>query len=386
MELKDKYKILEQKVNEIRVRETKELGQIDLDKIQELDNKWEEHKSNGLKMIEDAYSPLKLIAGAKEYAYGRVLEVFATHNILHGQYDALEEEKYWSSVWDFRGPVNTLAWKRGHNGLHHTDTNVLGADPDLNHGILRTDPGVPWDKFHLLQIPYYLFTVYPKFLEKFDNQMMGHAEAYRNRVLKEGNKGYTLVHPEKRELTKKEVAKAFVKSEKGIRLWKKENIDDIAKNSKASTWKVRQGLRLAEIITNYEIALTIQPTHQAEEKYPEGYTPESKGEWYFMQIETTRNYELENQERLDYYGGLNYQIEHHLFPDIPHWRYMHIAREIKNICSELGIQYREDRTRRQTFMRFLKEVWKFSLPDSVRHMFYGKTKLENVLTSGEADA
>lgn len=56
MELKDKYKILEQKVDEIRVRETKELGQIDLDKIQELDNKWEEYKSNGLKMIEDAYA------------------------------------------------------------------------------------------------------------------------------------------------------------------------------------------------------------------------------------------------------------------------------------------------------------------------------------------
>ena len=376
MNLEEKYKILEQKIDSIRDREAGRLGSEDLDRIRSLNRKWEAHKTAGLKMIEDSYNPFKLIAGAREYAYGRVLEAFASHNILHGQYDSLEEEKYWSTVWDFRGPVDETSWKRGHNGLHHTDTNVLGSDPDLNHGILRVDHGIPWDKFHLIQVPLYLFFMYPKFLEKFNSQMMGTVEFYRNKLLKEGNKGYALTHAESRELTKKELLKANIKSEKIIRSWKKENIDNVAKNSKSATWKVKLGLKLAEIITNYQIAMTIQPTHQAEEKYPEGYTPESRGEWYFMQMETTRNYELDNQERLDYYGGLNYQIEHHLFPDIPHWRYMHIAKEIKQICKELGIQYREDASRRQTFIRFLREAWKYSLPDSLRHKLYGKSNLE----------
>jgi len=377
MKLKDKYKTLEEKIDSIRTRETADLGDKDLSKIRELDRQWEECKSSGLQLIESAWNPFKFLTGVKKYAYGRVLEAFASHNILHGQYDLLEEEKYWSSVWDFRGPVDEASWKRGHNGLHHTDTNVLGSDIDLNHGILRVDHGIPWDKFHLIQIPLYLIFMYPKFLEKFNSQMMGTVEFYRNKLLREGNRGYALTHPEQRELTKKELIKANVKSEKIIRSWKKENIDNVAKRSKSSTWKVKFGLRLAEIITNYEIAMTIQPTHQAEEKYPEGYVPKSKGEWYFMQMETTRNYELDDQERLDYYGGLNYQIEHHLFPDLPHWRYMHIAREIKDLCEQLGIEYRHDSTRHQTFVRFVKEAAKYSIPDFFRHKLFGKSKLES---------
>jgi len=213
-------------------------------------------------------------------------------------------------------------------------------------------------------------------MEYFNSQNDGSIEYYRRKKFKKGNKGYANIKPDGSETTDKEAFKNFARSNRLIKRWNKENIYDLANKSCSSTRKMIFGLKLAELILSYEVAFTIQATHQCEEKYAPGYFPESKGGWYLMQIETTRNFELGNKERTDYYGGLNYQIEHHLFPDIPYSRYPELSVEIKKLCSEMGIKYREDDKRSTTYLRFLKECFKFSFPDSIRHFFWGKTKLE----------
>ena len=377
------YDAIERKVEEIREKHLDDLGEKDLDYLASLEEKWKKNKREGLRLIEESWTPWSFIKGVKMYSYGYVIESFVAHNILHCQYDTLSPDKYCSALWHWPSPIDTQGWKREHNGHHHVYTNVIEKDPDLAHGILRTHHEIPWSFIHLFQLPIYFLGLYPTFNKNWNGIMLRYVENIRQKLFKSGNKGYGIMSEDGDLLTSKEAARREKQTQRTIREWNEENIYGIARESSSWTPKVALGLKLAEILTNYEIAMTIQPSHQAEEKYPKDYTPETKGEWYFMQMETTRNYELDNQERLDYYGALNYQIEHHLFPDIPSWRYMSISKEIKDMCREHDILYREDETRRQTYNRFVREVLKYSLPDFLRHKMFGKSKLEKTLPKEE---
>jgi len=370
------YNTLEQDIDEIRQRHLKDLGDKDLKYLATLESKWSRNKEEGLRLIEESVSPVRFLEGVKKYSYGYVIESFVAHNILHCQYDTLSPDKYCSSLWHWPSPIDTQGWKREHNGQHHIHTNVVEKDPDLAHGILRTHHEIPWSFIHLFQMPIYFLGLYPTFNKNWNGIMLRYVENIRQKIFKSGNKGYGIMSEDRTLLTPTEAAQREKHTNATIKEWNEENIYGPARNSKSWTPKVALGLKMAEILTNYQIAMTIQPSHQAEEKYPQDYVPKSKGEWYFMQMETTRNYELEDQERLDYYGALNYQIEHHLYPDIPSWRYMDISREVKGVCKKHGILYREDKTRKQTYLRFVKEVLKYSIPDFFRHKLFGKSKLE----------
>jgi len=360
---------LQEKIENIYARERADMGQKDVDKIAECIAISDNYKKIGLEGISKSWSPFKFMRGVVNYGKGRVMDVFISHNILHGQFDTLDDDKYYSVAWDFSGPVDTLGWKRAHNGMHHGYTNIATKDPDLAHGILRTTSDIPWHPFHLFQSFYYFFFVYPTMLGSFDDYSSGSVELHRKKILKEGNKGYCITSPSGIECSEEEFAQAKEEQKTTRATWEKENVHDIVASSDS---KIRTyiGLKLAEVFANYEISITIQPTHQAEEKYPPDYFPKSKGEWYHMQMVTTRNYELDDVYKLNYYGGLNYQIEHHLFPDLPWWRYQAVSKEIQEICKEFDIPYNADKTRTQTFIRFAKEVLKYSLPDGIRKIIY----------------
>jgi linoleoyl-CoA desaturase len=84
----------------------------------------------------------------------------------------------------------------------------------------------------------------------------------------------------------------------------------------------------------------IYPGHSGDAKsYPEGTKASSRGEWYAMQVETTNDYEVPWLVSV-FCGGLNRQIEHHLFPGIAPPRLRAIAPEVRRICEEHGVEYR----------------------------------------------
>ena len=73
------------------------------------------------------------------------------HNILHGQWDWMNDPNIHSSTWDWDTASTSAAWKHSHNYLHHTYTNVVGLDKDVGYEIMRVDPKQKWEPRFLAQ-------------------------------------------------------------------------------------------------------------------------------------------------------------------------------------------------------------------------------------------
>ena len=76
------------------------------------------------------------------------------HNVMHGQWDWMNDPQINSSTWDWDSASTAEAWKHSHNYVHHTYTNIRGKDRDLGYEIMRIDPHQKWHPVYLLQ-PFY---------------------------------------------------------------------------------------------------------------------------------------------------------------------------------------------------------------------------------------
>src|SRR5690349_10055737 len=96
-------------------------------------------------------------AGTSALASAKILENMEIgHNVLHGQWDWMNDPQIHSSTWDWDTASTSEAWKHSHNYIHHTYTNILGKDKDLGYEIMRIDPHQGWHPVYLLQPLYNL--------------------------------------------------------------------------------------------------------------------------------------------------------------------------------------------------------------------------------------
>src|SRR6476659_9391860 len=95
------------------------------------------------------------IAGTAANSAAKILENMEIgHNVLHGQWDWMNDPQIHSSRWDWDTASTAAAWKHSHNYVHHTYTNIRGKDKDLGYEIMRIDPHQSWHPVYLLQ-PFY---------------------------------------------------------------------------------------------------------------------------------------------------------------------------------------------------------------------------------------
>ncbi|MEP6981615.1 MAG: acyl-CoA desaturase, partial [Nakamurella sp.] len=73
------------------------------------------------------------------------------HNVMHGQWDWMRDDKIHSTTWEWDNASPADQWKHSHNELHHTYTNVIGRDNDLGYGIMRVDEDQRWHPSNLAQ-------------------------------------------------------------------------------------------------------------------------------------------------------------------------------------------------------------------------------------------
>src|ERR671919_443158 len=100
-------------------------------------------------------SPPAWLAGTAALSVAKILENMELgHNIMHGQWDWMNDPHIHSSSWDWDTVSPAAAWKHSHNYLHHTHTNVVGLDKDVGYEIMRVDPKQPWNPVYLAQ-PFY---------------------------------------------------------------------------------------------------------------------------------------------------------------------------------------------------------------------------------------
>jgi len=107
---------------------------------------------------------------------------------------------------------------------------------------------------------------------------------------------------------------------------------------------------MAEIIANLHSFVVIVPNHSAEDIYRFEEPHQSQGEFYLRQIMGSVNYNT-GSDFIDFsHGWLNYQIEHHLFPNLPLSQYQQMQPIVKEICKKHKLEYRQESVWKRLFM------------------------------------
>lgn len=229
--------------------------------------------------------------------------------------------------------ANAFSWKMQHNVLHHTFTNVHEEDEDIgSRGLLRFTPHTEWKVMHRYQFIYAWFlyglmTLAWMFIKDF---------ARLNRYHKNG-------------LAKKHNAKI-------AREWvilvatKLFYVGYIVALPVIFTslvwWQVLLGVFIMHYITGFILAIIFQPAHVIEgTEFP---LPDDNNQlennWAIHQLLTTTNFGNKSRWFSWFVGGLNFQIEHHLFPNICHVHYRKISAIVKETAHEFGLPYKSTDT------------------------------------------
>ena len=96
--------------------------------------------------------PPAWLAGTVGLSVAKIVENMEIgHNVMHGQWDWMRDNKIHSTTWEWDNASPSDMWKHSHNEIHHTYTNVVGKDEDLGYGIMRVDEDQRWMPFYLAQ-------------------------------------------------------------------------------------------------------------------------------------------------------------------------------------------------------------------------------------------
>ena len=107
-----------------------------------------------LLLVGSRYRPL-WAAGTATLSLAKILENMEIgHNVMHGQWDWMNDPVINSAAWDWDSASTPEAWKHSHNYVHHTYTNIRGKDKDLGYEIMRIDPHQKWNPVYLGQPVY----------------------------------------------------------------------------------------------------------------------------------------------------------------------------------------------------------------------------------------
>jgi NADPH-dependent stearoyl-CoA 9-desaturase len=285
------------------------------------------------------------LAGTAALSLAKVLENMEIgHNVMHGQWDWMNDPYINSQSWDWDTASPAAAWRHSHNYEHHTFTNVRGKDRDLGYEIMRIDPHQRWHPIYLLQPLYNL--VLMGFFEWGVAMHDLNAGAIRS-----GEKSAAQI--------RRELAAIGVKARRQI-------VKDYIAFPLLSGRGFRATLAAnftANIVRNVWAYLIIFCGHFPEQTYtfpPEVLVDETHGGWYARQLLGAANIDGGPLFHL-LAGNLSFQVEHHLFPDMPSSRYAEIAPRVRDICRRYGLPYNTGPLHRQLGSVF-RAILRLALP------------------------
>jgi fatty acid desaturase len=294
------------------------------------------------------------VAGTTANSLAKILENMEIgHNVMHGQWDWMNDPQIHSSTWDWDTASTAEAWKHSHNYIHHTFTNIRGKDKDLGYEIMRIDPNQKWHPVYLAQ-PFYNLLLMAFFewgvafhdldLEALRKGEKSHKEVRkelkgiwgkaRNQIVKD-----YIAWPAISVLgaTAADTALALAQGER-----KRDKLLARALKTARETYKGAATANFtANIVRNLWSHAIIFCGHFPDQTYTysqEETENESRGGWYVRQLTGAANIEGGPMFHV-LSGNLGYQVEHHLFPDMPSTRYAEIAPRVREICERYELPY-----------------------------------------------
>lgn len=222
---------------------------------------------------------------------------------------------------------NIYFWKVKHNVNHHTFTSIAGLDSDINaEPFLRMHPNQPRRALHRFQhlyffilygISYLLWVFYEDFVKYFRGRIAPHMKPMALSM-----KEHFIFW-----VTKLAYVIIFIVVPVYVAGW-----------AAALT-----GFFIMTFVCGLFISIVFQLAHVVELNH---FPSEEKivGDWALHQLSTTSNFDTSNRLLFWLLGGLNFQVEHHLFPRISHVHYDKISVLVKETCREFNVRYNEYRT------------------------------------------
>jgi linoleoyl-CoA desaturase len=224
---------------------------------------------------------------------------------------------------------NAFNWKVQHNVLHHTYTNIHDVDEDISpRGVLRMCPHGEWKTFHRFQ-HYYAWFFYglltlvwvlaKDFLRIIQYNKDGLVKKQRANI---GTEWTVLIASKLLYIGYVIVIPAMILS--------------------VTWWQLLIGFSVMHYVAGFILAIIFQPAHVIDgTEYPQ---PDENGKmdnnWAIHQLYTTTNFANNNRLLSWYVGGLNFQVEHHLFPNVCHVHYRKLSKIVESTAKEFGLPYK----------------------------------------------
>jgi len=334
--LEARQKALGEALDALKARTFAKLGEDDVQYVKRLDRLSRTLEVVGRTLIHVSLDPVSFGAGVTALWLHKQLQATEIgHTALHGAYDKLADaETYASKTFAWDVPIDEESWRAGHNLKHHGHTNIAGKDPDVDFGPIRLTSHTPHEATHRLQFLRTLLFLVPNFTAAMNLHFTGVSDLLRDN-------GHSNHFDVLQDRSPQSVRFA-------LRRALRKYVPYYAKNYglypalAGPLWpKVLLGNWLAETMRDVYTAASILCGHVGADvaSWPEGTRAGSRGAWYAMQIEATNNFEVPHVLSV-LCGGLDYQIEHHLFPTLPPQRLREIAPEVRAIAQEHGFAYR----------------------------------------------
>ncbi|MEE6138604.1 acyl-CoA desaturase [Mycobacterium sp. 050128] len=265
------------------------------------------------------------------------------HNISHGQWDWMNDPEIHSTTWEWDMAGLTSQWQNSHNYKHHVFANVVGVDDDLGFGVLRVTRDEKWQPSAMMQ------PLRAALLALF---------------FEWGVALHCLYSVQERETTN--AGKATHKAALLRKIARQVGKDYVVfpALSRRRWWRTLGANVVANLLRNVWAFVVIVCGHftdGAEKFVPSVLEGETKPEWYLRQMLGTANFRAGTVMAF-MSGNLCYQIEHHVFPDLPSNRYPEISERVRELCVAYDLPYTTGPLYRQ-FLLTARTICKLALPD-----------------------
>ncbi len=286
------------------------------------------------------------VAGATLLGLHKILENMEIgHNVMHGQWDWMNDPEIHSSNWEWDTAQPAEQWKHSHNYVHHQFTNVLGYDNDLGYGILRMAREQKWSPFNLGQ------PVYNAALASLFQWGVALHDLDIERIRK-GEKDPKEMKRQLKQIFRKgrnQVVKDYVVYPAlSGRQWRTTLVANATANLTRNLWA-------------YVIIFCGHFPDGALHFTEEEIEDETRAEWYLRQILGAANFKGGPLLHI-MSGNLGFQIEHHLYPDLPSNRYAEISVRVRELCEKYDIPYTTGPLHKQ-YGQALRTIIKLSVPN-----------------------
>jgi NADPH-dependent stearoyl-CoA 9-desaturase len=290
--------------------------------------------------------PPAWLAGTTGLAISKILENMEIgHNVMHGQWDWMRDPKIHSTTWEWDHASPSEMWKHSHNELHHTYTNVLGRDNDLGYGIMRVDEDQRWKPFHLGQPLWNLVNalIFEYGIAAYDLEIGKHLKAGGDRTELRGQVRKVL------RKVRKQATRDYV-------------VHPLLSGPSApATWAANVTANLARNLWTHSVIMCGHFPEGVETFERTSIEGETRGEWYLRQMLGAAN--ISGGPLLHLMtGNLSFQVEHHLFPDLPSNRYAEISPKVQELFDRYGLTYTSGPLTKQVVSAWRKVV-RLSLPN-----------------------